>query len=141
MFESLAHQFRPICNGHSQILRVYQIELLLKGPRLFGVVYFELDICRDPFWFSLHDTRLILACTVPGRLNGAQVSTDDLRIRKLIAHLNSPDACSSSQVKNPCRFFAKGGQVEFVAHCYAYHLMCEVKAIQFALQVALAGDG
>ncbi len=87
-----------------------------------------------PLSVSLGDTETILECTVPRRLSGAQVSTNYLCIRIVIAYLNGPYSCPCPNVKNSGRFFANRCIKELVAHCYAYHLMCQVEAVQFALQ-------
>lgn len=128
MLESLAHQFRPIRNGPRQISHVYKVEHFLECPRLFGVVDFELDICRDPvpsaavalFW---------VADLLPGRLSGAQVCPNDLGTWIIVAHLNGPDTCPGSKVKDFCRFVANRSKKKLVAHRYANQLMHEVETI------------
>lgn len=79
------------------------------------------------------------------RLDTGRPSTKHMNIYTSRPHrsdsdLNGPDPGASPYVENSSRLFANRCKMVFVAHYYANHLMCDVKAIQFALRTALAGD-
>ena len=92
---------------------------------------------QEPLSVSAYDVRLLLVYVLPGRLSGTQVSANDMRIRIFVAHFHSPDACSRAYIKNSWKSLGNWCQVELIPHRHAYHLMCEIEAIQLALHTAL----
>lgn len=57
VFEGLADEPGPIGNGGSEVADEDEVEILLEGPLLFGVVDFEFDVGGDP---ALMSTSLLL---------------------------------------------------------------------------------
>lgn len=53
-------------------------------------------------------------------------------------YLNGPDSGARPHVKDSFNLLANRRKIEFVAHGYANHLMCDVETIQFALGNASA---
>lgn len=48
MFEGLLHEFGPVVDSGGHVADVDEVERLLESPRLFCVVYFELDVVGHP---------------------------------------------------------------------------------------------
>ena len=133
--EALAHKLGPVAYGSGEVAAVDVVEFLWEGPDFFCVVDFEFDVGGDP-GFSVS---VVLDCVsgfclelyIPCGLRGAEIRTENLRVWKIVAHFNGPNAGAGSDVQD-CGGFVNGCQIELIAHGDFEHLMAEVETIEFA---------
>lgn len=104
----------------------------MERPRLLGIVDLEATIRRDPA--GLDRTTFLLASTpsVERLAYVPEISSDNLRRRILLGHINRPDSGSSANVKDAVRGEQRRN-VQFPSQEAEHDLVMEVEAVLLLL--------